>query len=84
MPRAELPPDSAEAVADIFSQVPLRHYHWEGQNQKAVLEYGNRDDADEACRKIFTLARERPHARPFYLAAARSWMCRKSTADPHE
>jgi hypothetical protein len=84
LPRAELPADSAEAVADIFSQVPLRHYHWDAQNQKAVLEYGNRADADEACRKVLTLARERPEAVPLYAQAARSWMCRKSTADPHE
>jgi len=81
---ADLPPDSAEAVAGIFSQVPLRHYHWDAQDKKAVLEYGKRADADEACRKVFTLARERPEAIPLYVQAAQSWMCRKSTADPHE
>lgn len=84
LPRAELPANSAEAVADIFSQIPLRHYHWDAQNKNAVLEYGNRADADEACRKVFTLAHERPEAMPLYVQAAQSWMCQKATADPHE
>jgi hypothetical protein len=84
MPRAELPADSGEAVADIFSQVPPRHYSWDAQNRKAITTYGNRADADEACRKVFTLAHERPEAMPLYLQAAQSWMCRKSSTDPHE
>jgi hypothetical protein len=84
LPRADLPAESAEAVADIFSLVPPRHYYWDAQNRQAVTTYGNRADADEACRKIFTLTRERPEARPLYIEAALSWMCRKSSSDPHE
>lgn len=84
LPPANLPADSAKAVADVFSQVPLRHYHWDAPGQKAVLEYGQRSDADEASRKVFTLAHERPEAVPLYVQAAQSWMCRKATADPHE
>jgi len=84
LPSADLPADSAEAVTDIFSLVPPRHYDWDAQNRRAVTTYGNRADADEACRKIFTLTRERPAARPLYIEAALSWMCRKSSSDPHE
>ena len=35
-------------------------------------------------RKVFALAQERPEARSLYMDAARSWMCRKSTTDPHD
>ncbi len=30
------------------------------------------------------LAQERPEATPLYMQAARSWMCQKSTTDPHD
>src|SRR5262249_3086978 len=84
MARSDVSANSAEAVADIFSQVPPRHYHWDAQKKQAVTTYGNRADADEACRKIFKLTSERPEARPLYIQAALSWMCRKSSTDPHE
>ena len=51
---------------------------------KAVTTYGNRDDADEACRKGFRLAHDRPEATSLYIQAAQSWMCQKASADPHE
>jgi hypothetical protein len=84
LPRAGLPAKSDEALADIFAQVPPRHYHWDAQKREAVTTYGHRSDADEACRKIFTLTHERPEARPLYIQAALSWMCRKASSDPHE
>jgi hypothetical protein len=84
LPRADLPAKSDEAVAEIFAQVPPRHYHWDAQKREAVTTYGQRSDADEACRKIFTLTHERPEARALYIQAALSWMCRKASSDPHE
>jgi hypothetical protein len=84
LPRAGLPAKSDEALADIFAQVPPRHYHWDAEKREAVTTYGQRSDADEACRKIFTLTHERPEARPLYVQAALSWMCRKASSDPHE
>jgi hypothetical protein len=84
LPHADLPPKSDEALADIFAQVPPRHCHWDAQKREAVTTYGQRSDADEACRKIFTLTHERPESRRLYVQAALSWICRKASSDPHE
>ena len=51
---------------------------------EAVTTYGNRADADEACRKVFVLAKERPEAVPLFVQAAQSWMCQKATGDAHD
>jgi hypothetical protein len=84
MPLAELPATPEEAVADIFSQLPPRNYYWDPHAGMAITTYGSRTDADAACRKVFTLAQERPDATPLFMQAARSWMCQKSTTDPHD
>jgi hypothetical protein len=84
LPRADLPASSEEAVAEIFSLLPSRHYEWDPKAQKAVTTYGNRADADEACRKVFILAKERPDAVPLYVRAALSWLCRKANSDAHD
>jgi hypothetical protein len=81
---AALPAEPEEAVAEIFAQLPPRHYHWDAQAKQAVTTYGERSDADEACRKVFALAQRIPDARTLYMQAARSWMCQKSTDDPHD
>jgi hypothetical protein len=52
--------------------------------RRAVLTYGTRADADEACRKMFVLARERPDAVPLFVQTAHSWLCRKASNDTHE
>ena len=59
LPAARLPASTEDAVAKIFAQLPARHYRWDTK-RGAVLTYGTRADADEACRKTFLLARERP------------------------
>ena len=46
--------------------------------------YGNRADADEACRKVFVLAKERPEAVPLFVQAAQSWLCQKASGDAHD
>lgn len=80
----ELPPSSEDAVVEIFAQVPERHYRWDAKEHKAMLTYGRRADADEACRKVFSLAKERPNAVPLFVQTAHSWLCRKANNDTHE
>jgi hypothetical protein len=81
---AKLAASSEDAVAEIFAQLPERHYRWDARERKAVLAYGTRADADEACRKVFTLAKERPEAVPLFVQTAHSWLCRKASNDTHE
>ena len=49
-----------------------------------MLTYGNRADADEACRKVFVLAKERPETVPLFVQAAQSWLCQKASGDAHD
>src|SRR5207244_2428082 len=49
---AELPATAEDAVADIFALLPSRTYRWDSKSRKAVLSYGQRAEADEACRKV--------------------------------
>jgi hypothetical protein len=79
-----LPASSEDAVAEIFAQLPERHYRWDARDRQAVLAYGTRADADEGCRKVFALARERPEAVPLFVQTAHSWLCRKASNDTHE
>ena len=80
----KLPATPEDAVAEIFAQLPERHYRWDARDRKAVLAYGTRADADEACRKAFALARERADAVPLFVQTAHSWLCRKASNDTHE
>jgi hypothetical protein len=84
LPTIELPNSSEDAVAEIFGQLPTRHYRWDATNRRAELSYGRRADADEACRKVFMLARNRPDAVPLFVQTAHSWLCRKASNDTHE
>ena len=84
LPAVTLPASSDDAVADIFAQLPSRTYRWDATNRRALLTYGRRADADEACRKVFVLARERPTAVPLFVQTAHSWLCRKASNDTHE
>src|SRR5262249_40718042 len=59
LPAIKLPASSEDAVAEIFAQLPARHYRWDAKERKAQLTYGRRADADDACRKVFVLAKER-------------------------
>jgi len=83
-PRSALPADTGEAVAEIFALLPSRHYHWDAKAQTAVTTYGNRADADEASRRVFVLASQRPEAVPLFTSAAQSWMCQKASSDAHD
>ncbi len=80
----KLPASSEDAVSEIFAQLPERHYRWDAKDRKAVLSYGTRSDADEACRKVFVLAKERPSAVPLFVQTAHSWLCHKASNDTHE
>lgn len=84
LPAAKVPTSTEDAVADIFAQLPARHYRWDAANRRAQLTYGIRADADDACRKAFVLARERPNAVPLFVQTAHSWLCRKASNDTHE
>jgi hypothetical protein len=82
---ASVPVSSENAVAEIFALLPFRTYRWDpGADPKAVLTYGERADADEACRKAFALTSERPEAVPLFVQTAHSWLCRKASNDHHE
>jgi hypothetical protein len=83
LPAIKLPASSEDAIAEIFAQLPARHYRWDTK-RGAVLTYGTRADADEACRKVFVLAKERPSAVPLLMQTAHSWLCRKASNDAHE
>ena len=78
-----MPASNENAVAEIFAQLPNRHYRWDRQ-RGAVLSYGTRAHADEACRKVFALVRTRPAAVPLFVQTAHSWLCRKASNDHHE
>jgi hypothetical protein len=80
---AVLPPTDEEAVAEIFALLPARNYRWDTR-RGALLHYGQRADADEACRKVFALASQRPQAVPLLVQTAHSWLCRKASNDHHE
>ena len=84
LPAIQVPASSEDAVTEIFAQLPARHYRWDAGNRRAVLTYGTRADADEACRKVFALARQRPNAVPMLVQTAHSWLCRKANNDTHE
>jgi hypothetical protein len=83
LPVIGLPASSEDAIVDIFAQLPARHYRWD-RSRGAVLTYGTRADADEACRKVFALVRERPSVAPLFVQTAHSWLCRKASNDHHE
>jgi hypothetical protein len=78
-----IPASSEKAVAEIFELVPHRTYRWDPKDG-AVLTYGKRENADEACRKVFALTSERPEAVPLFVQTAHSWLCRKASNDHHE
>src|SRR5262249_35465063 len=84
LPSAPVPAGAEEAVAEVFALLPSRTSRWDAEGKKAVLGYGKREEADEACRKVFALARERPEAVPLFAGAAHSWLCRKANDDAHE
>ena len=71
-------------MAEVFALLPTRNYRWDNQARKPVLTYGKREAADEACRKVFALAQERPAAVPLFVQEARSWLCRKASGDYHD
>jgi hypothetical protein len=84
LPAASVPAKAEDAVAEVFALVPSRTCRWDAQVKQAVLGYGKRAEADEACRKVFVLARERPDTVPLFVQTARSWLCRKANDDAHE
>jgi hypothetical protein len=80
-----VPASSEQAVAEIFELLPSRTYRWDpAADPKAVLTYGKRELADEACRKVFSLTSQHPAAVPLFMQTARSWLCRKASNDHHE
>ena len=71
-------------MAEIFAQLPTRTYFWDNKTKQAALTYGERADADEGCRKVFALVKERPEVSPLFVQTAVSWLCRKASLDHHE
>src|SRR5262249_23200752 len=84
LPAASVPASAEDAVAAIFALLPSRTYRWDAEARKAVLGYGKREDADEACRKVLVLARDHPDVVPLFVQAAHSGLCRKASDDAHE
>src|SRR5262249_53067861 len=81
---ASAPAKAEDAVTDIFALLPSRTYRWDARDKKAVLGYGERAKADEASRKVFVLAKERPDVVPLFVQTAHGWLCRKASDDAHE
>jgi hypothetical protein len=80
-----IPASTEKAVAEIFELLPSRTYRWNpNADPNAVLTYGKRENADEACRNAFTLTSQRPEAVPLFVQTAHSWLCRKASNDQHE
>lgn len=73
-----------EPVAEIFALLPSRTYRWDAKAKEAILGYGKRTEADEACRKVFALAKHKPEIVPLFVQTAHSWLCRKASDDAHE
>src|SRR5262249_14002779 len=84
LPAAPVPAKAEDALAEVFALLPSRTYRWDADAKKAVLGYGKREGADEACRKVFVLVKERPEIVPLFMQTAHSWLCRKANADAHE
>jgi hypothetical protein len=84
LPAAAVPAKAEDALAEVFALLPSRTYRWDAQAKKSMLGYGKRDEADDACRKVFVLARERPEVVPLFVQTAHSWLCRKANDDAHE
>jgi hypothetical protein len=84
LPVAPVAAKAEDAVAEVFALLPSRTYRWDAKEKKAVLGYGERAKADEACRKAFVLAKERPGVVPLFVQTAHSWLCRKASDDAHE
>lgn len=84
LPAASVAAAAEDAVAEIFALLPSRTYRWDPQVKKAVLGYGERDAADEACRKAFVLAKKHPDKAPLFVQTAHSWLCQKANDDAHE
>jgi hypothetical protein len=84
LPAASVPANADDAVAEVFALLPSRTYRWDPATKKAVLDYGIREEADEASRKVFVLVKERPEVVPLFMQAAHGWLCRKANDDAHE
>ncbi|HMF11699.1 MAG TPA: hypothetical protein VKE94_05315, partial [Gemmataceae bacterium] len=78
------PAKAEDAVTDIFALLPSRTYRWDAKDKKALLGYGERAKADEASRKVFVLAKERPDVVQLFVQTAHGWLCRKANDDAHE
>jgi hypothetical protein len=81
---ATVPTATGEGIAEVFAMLPSRTYRWDAKAKEAVLGYGKRTEADEACRKVFVLAKDRPAMVPLFMQTAHSWLCRKASDDAHE
>ncbi|MBS0208812.1 MAG: hypothetical protein JSS27_07655 [Planctomycetes bacterium] len=84
LPEASVPESNEEAVGEIFSLLPERWYSWDAKTSQGTTTYGERADADLACRKMFHLTSRRPEAAALFMQQARSWLCQKTTTDTHD
>jgi hypothetical protein len=84
LPVAQVAEKAEDAVAEVFALLPSRTYRWDAEAKQAVLGYGERAKADEACGKAFVLAKDRPDLVPLFVQTAHSWLCRKANDDAHE
>src|SRR5262249_9618656 len=84
LPVAPVAAKAEDVVAEVFTLLPSRTYRWDADAKQAVLGYGERAKADEACRKVFGLAKEHPDIVQLFVQPAQSWLCRKANDDAHE
>lgn len=84
LPAASIPSSAEDAVAQIFERLPSRTLRRGPELKESIQGYGERADADEACRKVFTFVKTRPEGVPLFVQSAQSWLCRKANDDAHE
>ena len=82
---ARLPGSAAEAVNEVFAQLPPHLYTYDPKTRKGSgHDLVNLAARAEPIRQVYALVTKEPDAVALYLQAARSWLAVKATVDAHE
>lgn len=80
--RGARPPDkAANAVPELFEQLPPRTYDSRTRGGYALVK---REARYELGRKVFAVVNQDPQAAVQYMQAARNWLCAKAAVEAHE
>ena len=75
------PASTAEAVKELFEQLPPRTYDSKTRGGYALVRREARADLG---RMVFALASREPAAAGEYMQSARGWLCAKAVTEAHE